>query len=199
MSKLAVFTIIGLLALTFVLPLQGEQRHYQDAVILQSAEYDWCNHDCAPSRQAERYFFCRPNGQTKIYLQWRSRKRTGVPAAWMPDSIQMFERTGSYTQYAGTTSLAYDDRSIWVKNGGSETHLSRDYSEDVFTKPECTAEIHKNWLKEFESIRRPTTERRRLFWCQRADRPPIPTLRTQTGLAFFGLLGKLICQSVECV
>jgi hypothetical protein len=171
MPNVATFAISGLLALTFFLPVvQGSERHYQDAMMLQSAEYDWCNHDCTPFDRPN-YFFCVQVGD-KILIG--SRK---ADWAWMPDSIEMLEQSKQ-------VSLAYDDRSIWVKNGDRETHLSRDYSEDVFTKPECTAEVHKNWLKDFESIKRPNTVPPEAVLVPKGRRPPIP-LFSQTAPHFW--------------
>jgi hypothetical protein len=34
-------------------------------------------------------------------------------------------------------------------------HLGRDYSQDVFADPECSAEIHRRWLQELAPIKRP--------------------------------------------
>jgi len=170
MPKKVASAITGLLALALVLPVRGSERRYQDATMLQSAEYDWCNHDCAPFDRPN-YFFCVQVGDTILI---GSRK---ADWAWMPDSIRMLERSSQI-------SLAYDDRSIWVRNGSRETHLSRDYSEDVFAKPECTAEIHRNWLKELESISRPMTVPPEAVLVPQGRRPPM-TLFRKTGPYFW--------------
>ncbi len=55
-------------------------------------------------------------------------------------------------------SVRYNSRSIWIiRTDGKGMHLSKDYSQDTFGNAECTAEVHRHWMKELEPIKRPDT------------------------------------------
>lgn len=152
-----------LLAFAFAHPLQGAERHYQEAAILQSAEYNWCNHDCVPFDRST-YFFCfqAPN---EILIGSRKADWT-----WMPDSVGMLEKSKQ-------VSLRYDEKSIWViRADGKETHLNRDYSEDLFSNPQCTAVVHSHWLQQLASIVRPAGVPQDAVVVPKGPRPAIPLI-----------------------
>jgi hypothetical protein len=122
----------------------GEHK-YQDGVMIDTAEYDWCHHDCAPFDRPTFFFCVQVANQVLI----GSRKADWV---WMYDSSQMLKFKGK------RISGRFDDDSIWIiRTDGKDMHLSRDYSQDVFEHPECTAEVHRHWLREFEKLKRPAT------------------------------------------
>jgi hypothetical protein len=55
-------------------------------------------------------------------------------------------------------SLRYDDGSIWIiRTDGKDMRLRRDYSQDAFANPECSAEVHRRWLEQLGPITRPDT------------------------------------------
>jgi hypothetical protein len=121
------------------------QHKYQDGVMIDAAEYDWCHHDCAPFDRPT-FFFCV---QVADQVLIGSRK---ADWAWMYDSSQMLRFKGK------RVSLHFDDDSIWViRTDGKDMRLSRDYSQDVFARPECIAEVHRHWLQEVEKLKRPET------------------------------------------
>ena len=159
------------LSFAFVGPLRGADRHYHDAAVLQFAEYNWCNHDCAPFDRST-YFFCF---QVTNEIVIGSRKADWT---WMPDSIGMLEKSKQ-------VSLRYDGKSIWViRSDGRETHLSRDYSEDVFSSPQCTAAVHSQWLQQLKSVSRPNGVPQDAVLVPKGPPPPIPLIY-QTGPYFW--------------
>lgn len=82
-------------------------------------------------------------------------------------------------------SLRYDDHSIWIiRTDGKEMHLKTDYSHDVFGNPECTAAVHRRWLKELESVDRPKAVPAGAVLVPQGERPPIP-LFYRTGPYFW--------------
>jgi len=111
--------------------------------MLDSARYDWCHDDCF-FLDRPTFFFC-VQAENQILIgshkaDWK----------WQYDSSRMLGLG------AKQVSVRYDDQSIWiVRTDGKDMHLGRDYSQDIFTDPECTAEIHRRWLKELEPIKRP--------------------------------------------
>lgn len=133
-------TIVFILACSSIL---AREHKYQDAVMIDAAEYDWCHHDCAPFDRPT-FFFCF---QVSDQVLVGSRK---ADWAWMYDSSQMLSFRGKQV------SIRFDDDSIWIiRTDTKDMHLRRDYSQDVFERPECTAEVHRHWLREFEKIKRP--------------------------------------------
>jgi hypothetical protein len=155
----------------FVRPLRAAERHYQEAAILQSAEYNWCYHDCVLFDRST-YFFCfqAPN---EILIGSRKADWT-----WMPNSVGMLEK-------GKQVSLRYDEKSIWVfRADGRETHLSRDYSQDVFSNPQCTAVVHGHWLQQLKSVARPAGVPQDAVVVPKGPRPGIPLIY-QTGPYFW--------------
>jgi len=113
--------------------------------MIDAAEYDWCHHDCAPFDRPTFFFCVQISDQVLV----GSRK---ADWAWMYDSSQMLSFRGKQV------SIRFDDDSIWIKRtDNKDMHLRRDYSQDVFERPECTAEVHRRWLREFETLQRPAT------------------------------------------
>jgi len=140
---------------------QAGKRMYRDGVMIDSAEYDWCHYDCAPSDRPTFFFCIQVDGAVLI----GSHKADFV---WQYDSSQMLGRDKP-------VSLRYDDRAIWIiRTDGKEMHLTRDYSEDMFSRPECTAEVHRPWLWDFEGIKRPDSVPPEAVLVPQGPRPPIP-------------------------
>jgi hypothetical protein len=124
-------------------PANARGNKYQDAIMIDTGEYDWCHYDCAPFDRPT-FFFCL---QVADRILIGSRKADWL---WMYDSSQMFHFKGK------AVSLRFDDNSIWIiRTDGKDMHLVRDYSQDVFTRQECVAEVRSHWLAEFENLRRP--------------------------------------------
>jgi hypothetical protein len=125
--------------------ISANERKYQEGVMLDAAEYDWCHHDCAPFDRPT-YFFCvQANDQVLI----GSRKADWF---WMYDSSKMMNFVGKQV------SLRYDNDSIWImRTESKDMRLSRDYSEDVFTRPACIAEVRRHWLRQFQNLKRPAS------------------------------------------
>jgi hypothetical protein len=122
----------------------GEQKYVQ-GLMLDAQTYDWCHYDCFPFDRPTHYFCVQVDNRVLVgshKADWK----------WRYDSSQMFRFRGK------PVSVRYDDKSIWiVRTDGKEMHLTVDYSQDDFVNPECTAEIHRHWLKELEPIKRPDT------------------------------------------
>ena len=113
--------------------------------MVDSGEYDWCHYDCAPFDRPT-FFFCV---QVDHQILIGSRK---ADWKWEYDSSQMLGFRGK------TISLRYDDGSMWIiRTDGKDMHLTQDYSRNVFTRPECVAELHRHWLQQFNQIKRPDT------------------------------------------
>jgi len=121
----------------------GGERKYVEGLMLDGDTYDWCHYDCLPFDRPTFFFCVQADNQILIgshKADWK----------WQYDSSQMLGQRGKQV------SVRYDDRSIWiVRTDGKDMHLDRDYSQDIFTDPECTAEIHLRWLKALEPINRP--------------------------------------------
>jgi hypothetical protein len=143
------------------------QNKHQAGVMLQALEYDSCHYDCQPFDRPE-YFFCIQVGNEVLIAR---RKADWV---WMYDTSKLLSFSGK------EVSLRWDDQSIWlVRTDSKEIRLHRDYSEDLFDRNECTAEIHKHWLHNFDSVRRPDSV------------PGEAVLIPRVGGTFFGGLDKL--------
>jgi len=88
-------------------------------------------------------------------------RSTGQPtifACKRADQIFIGSRKTDWDVGLGAVRLRFDVHSIWVvRTDGKEMHLARDYSQDVFRRPECTAEVHRHWMRQFEGITRPST------------------------------------------
>lgn len=113
--------------------------------MIDTGEYDWCHYDCAPFDRPT-LFFCVQVG-SEILIGSRS-----ADWIWAYDSSKMFAFKGK------TVSVRFDHDSMWiVRTDGKDMHLSQDYSRDVFASKECTAEVHRHWLRQFQDIRRPNT------------------------------------------
>jgi hypothetical protein len=124
---------------------KGSDHKYLEGVMLDAAEYDWCHHDCAPFDRPT-FFFCV---QVSDQILVGSHKADWV---WMYDSWQMSRFKGK------PVSVRFDSQSIWiVRTDGKDMHLDRDYSQDLYTPDECTAEVHRHWLAQFANIKRPET------------------------------------------
>ncbi|HXM91465.1 MAG TPA: hypothetical protein VN974_07945 [Candidatus Dormibacteraeota bacterium] len=135
-------TVVFLLACSSI---QAGEHKYQHGVMIDTAEYDWCHHDCA-SFDRPTFFFCV---QVADQVLIGSRK---ADWRWMYDSSQMLSFKGKQV------SIRFDDDSIWIiRTDSKEMHLSSDYSQDVFERPEYTAEVHRRWLRQFEALNRPAT------------------------------------------
>jgi hypothetical protein len=124
---------------------KGGERKYVEGLMLDAATYDWCHNDCFFFDRPSFLFCVQADGQILIgshKADWKCQY----------DSSQMLRHRGEQV------SVRYDDRSIWmVRTDGKEMHLGRDYSQDVFAAPECSAAIHSRWLKGLEPIERPHT------------------------------------------
>lgn len=122
---------------------KGGERKYVQGLMLDAATYDRCHNDCLPFDRPT-FFFC-VQADSQILIGSRN-----ADWKWQYDSSQMLLKRGK------PVSVRHDDESIWiVRTDGKEMHLGRDYSQDIFTDPECSAEIHRSWLKELEPIIRP--------------------------------------------
>jgi hypothetical protein len=178
--KTPILALIGLSGFVFVSHGECGERPYLSGEILDSGEYDWCHYDCQPFDRPT-YFFC---------VRVQDRTLIGSRAAdwfWMYDSSRMLGRNRP-------VSLRYDDHSIWIiRTDGKEMRLKTDYSHDVFGDPECTAEVHRHWLKQLESVDRPTTVPPDAVLIPQGARPPFPFSikrdRTSGSLANWTLLG----------
>ena len=125
--------------------VRADEKEYQQGIMLDTGEYDWCHHDCAP--------FDRPT--TFYCVQVADRILIGSRSAdwvWMYDSSQMRRFKGQ------PISIRYDERSMRIiRTDGKDMQLSQNYSRNVFSRPECIAEVHRHWLQQFEPVKRPST------------------------------------------
>jgi hypothetical protein len=135
--------LIATVGLVATLPAQGGEPQYREGLMLDAAEYDSCHYDCAPFDRPTLFFCVEAGNQILVgshKADWK----------WQYDSSQMLRLQGKQV------SLRYNAGSIWlIRTDGKDMHLSRDYSQDVFANPECTAEVHRHWLKQLEPIKRP--------------------------------------------
>jgi hypothetical protein len=121
------------------------KRQYVSGTMLDASEYDWCHHDCDPFDRPA-FFYCV---KTANELLTGSHK---VDWVWQKDSSKMVAPAGRQV------SVRYDRDSFWiVRTDGKDMRVTRDYSQDVFTNAECTAEIHRHWLSELGHVQRPAT------------------------------------------
>jgi hypothetical protein len=126
-------------------PTRATESGHQSAIMIDTAEYDWCHYDCAPFDRPT-FFFCF---QVADQILVGSRKADWI---WMYDSSQMLRFKGK------EVSVRFNADSIWIiRTDGKELQLTRDYSQDLFTRSECVAEVHRNWLSQFEKLKRPLT------------------------------------------
>ena len=136
-------TLSVLLAAAGFLNAQDAVHERKPSLMIQATEYDWCHYDCAPFDRPT-LFFCF-NVDDHILIG--SRK---ADWAWMYDSHQMFSFAGK------PVALRHNDRSIWVvRTDEKEMQLEQNYSEDVFSDPSCTSEIHRHWIRDMADIKRP--------------------------------------------
>jgi hypothetical protein len=141
-----------MLKLFFALPVligfldaQDVDHELTPSLMIQATDYDWCHYDCAPFDRPTLFFCFNVDGHILI----GSRK---ADWAWMYDSRQMFRFAGK------PVALRHNDRSIWVvRTDQKEMQLEQNYSEDVFSDPSCTAEIHRHWLRDMNGIKRPSS------------------------------------------
>jgi hypothetical protein len=137
------FTMSLTLAAIGYLGAQGAEPQHKAALMVEAREESLCNYDCAPFDWPTLYFCFDVQGQTLI----GSRK---ADFRWKYDSSKMLRFAGK------PVSLRDNDRSIWVvRTDQKEMRLDQNYSEDVFSDPRCTAEIHRHWLREMAGIKRP--------------------------------------------
>jgi hypothetical protein len=123
--------------------VHGQSRKYQQGILVDTGEYDWCHHDCAPFDRPT-WFFCV---QLSDGVVVGSRDSDWI---WAYDSSKMFAFQGR------AVSVRYGKNSIWiVRPDGKEIHLSRDHLQDVFMSEKCTAAVHRNWLQQIGHITRP--------------------------------------------
>lgn len=144
--KLLLIDFLAILACGSIgLTARPKAHKYRQGIMIDTGEYDWCHHDCAPFDRPT-YFFCvRVGDKTLVGSR---------PADWfwMYDSSQMFRFKGQ------PISIRYDDRWMWiVRTDGKDMRLSQDYSRNVFSRSECVAEIHRHWLRQFGQVKRPST------------------------------------------
>jgi hypothetical protein len=138
-------TMSVVLAAAGLLNAQDVEREHKPPLMIQAIDYDWCHYDCAPFDRPTLFFCFNVDGHILI----GSRK---ADWAWMYDSHQMFSFAGK------PVALRRNDRSIWVvRTDHKEMQLEQNYSEDVFSDPSCTAEIHRHWLRDMDSIKRPSS------------------------------------------
>jgi len=137
--------LASLVCVSICLAARPEENKYQQGIMIDTGEYDWCHHDCAPFDRPTN-FFCVQIGD-KILIGSRS-----ADWIWMYDSSQMRRFKGQ------PISIRYDQRSMWIiRTDGKDMRLSQDYSQNVFSRPECVAELHRHWLQQFEQVKRPST------------------------------------------
>ena len=143
MSLKLIPALIAIATFALLSPVLQSSEKYRQGVMVDSGEYDWCHYDCAPFDRPT-FFFCV---QVDHQILIGSRK---ADWKWEYDSSQMLGFRGK------TISLRYDDGSMWIiRTDGKDMHLTQDYSRNVFTRPECVAELHRHWLQQFNQIKRP--------------------------------------------
>jgi hypothetical protein len=124
---------------------RADEKEYQQGTMIDTGEYDRCHHDCGPFDRPTT-FYCVQVAD-KILIGSRS-----ADWVWMYDSSQMRRFKGQ------PISIRYDDRSMWIiRTDGKDMQLSQNYSQDVFSRPECIVEVHRHWLEQFELVKRPST------------------------------------------
>jgi hypothetical protein len=145
-SKLWLLWLFALAICVSIYSAAGaDEKKYQEGIMIDTGEYDWCHHDCAPFDRPTLFFCVQFSDQIFI----RSRK---VDWVWMYDSSKMLRFKGQ------PVSFRYDEHSMWIiRTDGKDLQLSRDYSRNAFTRPECVAEVHRHWLLQFEQVKRPAT------------------------------------------
>jgi hypothetical protein len=120
-----------------------DENKYQQGTMIDTGEYDWCHYDCGPFDRPTTFYCIQVSG--KILIGSRS-----ADWFWMYDSSQMRRLKGQ------PISIRYDERSMWIiRTDGKDMQLSQNYLQNVFSREECIAEVHRHWLKRFESITRP--------------------------------------------
>jgi len=134
-----------LVCVSVCLAARADEKKYQQGIMIDTGEYDWCHHDCAPFGRSTNFFCIQVADKILI----GSRPDDWV---WMYDSSQMRRFRGQ------PISIRYDERSMWIiRTDGKDMQLSQDYSRNVFSRPECVAEVHRHWLQQFEQVKRPST------------------------------------------
>lgn len=120
-------------------------RQYRLGTLVDTGEYDWCHHDCAPFDRPTFFFCVRVSNQILV----GSRKADWI---WVYDTSKILAYKGK------TVSVRFNHGSIWiVRPNGKDVQLTQDYSRDVFTNLECTAEVHRHWLQQDGNLERPST------------------------------------------
>lgn len=156
---LRVWPLIVVMFARICFPTHANAQTYQNSLMIDSAEYDWCHHDCAPFDRPT-YFYCF---QAADQILIGSRKADWI---WMYDTSKL--RDLKWKQ----VSLRFDNDSIWIiRPDGKETRLNRDYSEDVFSNSECEAEVRRHWIKEFDIVKRPATVPAEAVLVPQGERP----------------------------
>jgi hypothetical protein len=143
LSFSCILTILAWVLICFT--VHADENKYQQGIMIDTGEYDWCHYDCAPVDRPT-FFFCV---QVSDQILIGSRSADWV---WMYDSSKMLHVKGQ------PISIRYDEHSMWIiRTDGKDMRLSRDYSQNVFSRPECVAEVHRHWLLQFEKVKRPST------------------------------------------
>lgn len=124
--------------------VHGGTHSYRQGTLIDTGEYDWCHYDCAPFDRPTLFFCVQVGGEILV-------GSSATDWIWGYDGSKMFALKGK------AVSLRFDHDSIWIiRTDGKEMRLTQNYSRDVFVSEECSAEVHRHWLRELKDVQRPS-------------------------------------------